>query len=336
VSVRKTSALEKEAIMHLEPQQLLAMYRTMATIRHFDQRAVEEFHAGNIPGVVHAYIGQEAVAVGVCTALRRDDKIVSTHRGHGHTIAKGADINLMMAELFGRSNGYCHGKGGSMHIADFGVGMLGANGIVGAGLPIATGAALAAQLEHRDRVAVAFFGDGASNEGAFHGSLNLASIWKLPVIFVCENNRWAVSVPAAYALSVEDVSARAAGYNMPGITVDGTDVLAVYEAAAQAVERARAGAGPTLIECKTHRWRIHAEQRGNPRDPRPQTEVTMGRQRDPLASFGTSLLEQEVATQASLRQIDREAQAAVEAAISFAKSSPLPTPEDALRDVFAP
>jgi TPP-dependent pyruvate/acetoin dehydrogenase alpha subunit len=322
--------------MHLEPQQLLEIYRRMATIRHFDQRAVEEFHAGNIPGVVHAYIGQEAVAVGVCTALRRDDKIVSTHRGHGHTIAKGADINLMMAELFGRSNGYCHGKGGSMHIADFGVGMLGANGIVGAGLPIATGAALAAQLERRDRVAVAFFGDGASNEGAFHGSLNLASIWKLPVIFVCENNRWAVSVPASYALSVEDVSARAAGYDMPGVTVDGTDVLAVYEAAAQAVERARAGAGPTLIECKTYRWRIHAEQRGNPRDPRPQTEVDMGRQRDPLVSFGSSLLEQEVATQASLGQIDHEVQAAVEAAISFAKSSPLPKPEDALRDVFAP
>jgi pyruvate dehydrogenase E1 component alpha subunit len=319
----------------LEPQQLLEMYRKMVTIRHFDQRAVEEFHAGNIPGVVHAYIGEEAVAVGVCTALRQDDKIVSTHRGHGHTIAKGADLKLMMAELFGRSNGYCHGKGGSMHIADFSVGMLGANGIVGAGLPIATGAALAAQLEEGDRVAVAFFGDGASNEGAFHGSLNLASVWQLPAIYVCENNRWAVSVPASYALSVEDVSARAAAYNMPGVTVDGSDVLAVYEATVQAVRRARAGEGPTLIECKTYRWHIHSEQRGNPPDPRPKEEIEVERRNDSIASFGATLLEQGVATTADLHQIDTAMQEAVEEAIEFAKTSPLPRPEDALSDVFA-
>lgn len=322
--------------MTLEPQQLLGMYRQMVTIRTFDQRAVEEFHAGNIPGVVHAYIGQEAVAVGVCTALRRDDKIASTHRGHGHTIAKGADLKLMMAELFGRSNGYCHGKGGSMHIADFSVGMLGANGIVGAGLPIATGAALAARLEKSDRVAVAFFGDGASNEGAFHGSLNLASIWKLPAIYVCENNRWAVSVPASYGLSVPEVSARATAYNMPGVTVDGTDVLAVHEAAAQAVRRARAGEGPTLLECMTHRWRLHSEQRGNPADPRPSDEVERARQHDPITSFGTWLQEQSLATVATLAQIEHEVQEAVEAAVAFAKASPLPRPEDALSDVFAP
>jgi pyruvate dehydrogenase E1 component alpha subunit len=322
--------------MTLEPQQLLGMYRQMLTIRTFDQRAVEEFHAGNIPGVVHAYIGQEAVAVGVCTALRRDDKIASTHRGHGHTIAKGADLKLMMAELFGRSNGYCHGKGGSMHIADFSVGMLGANGIVGAGLPIATGAALAARLEKSDRVAVAFFGDGASNEGAFHGSLNLASIWKLPAIYVCENNHWAVAVPASYALSVPEVSARAAAYNMPGVTVDGTDVLAVYEAAAQAVRRARAGEGPTLLECMTHRWRLHSEQRGNPADPRPADEVERARQHDPLVAFGTWLQEQSLATATTLAHIAREVQEAVEAAVVFAKASPLPRPEDALLDVFAP
>lgn len=321
--------------MDLEPQQLLEMYQKMVTIRHFDQRAVEEFHAGNIPGVVHAYIGEEAVAVGVCTALRHDDKIVSTHRGHGHTIAKGADLKLMMAELFGRSNGYCHGKGGSMHIADFSVGMLGANGIVGAGLPIATGAALAAQLEGGNRVAVAFFGDGASNEGAFHGSLNLASIWQLPAIYICENNRWAVSVPASYALSVEDVSARAAAYNMPGVTVDGCDVLAVYEATVQAVRRARAGEGPTLIECKTYRWHIHSEQRGNPPDPRPKEETEVGRQNDSIASFGATLLEQGVATTADLHQIDTAVQEAVEEAIEFAKTSPLPRPEDALSEVFA-
>lgn len=322
--------------MALEMQQLLEMYRKMVTIRRFDQRAVEEFQAGNIPGGVHTYIGEEAVAVGVCAALRRDDRIVSTHRGHGHTIAKGADIKLMMAELFGRSNGYCRGKGGSMHIADFSVGMLGANGIVGAGLPIATGAALAARLERSDRVAVAFFGDGASNEGAFNGSLNLASIWKLPVLYVCENNRWASGVPASYALSVADVSVRAVGYNMPGITVDGTDVLAVYEAAEQAVRRARDGAGPALIECKTYRWRAHSEQRGNPTDPRPRDEIAMALQHDPIASFGSRLIEQGVATAARLQQIDAEVRAAVEEAVAFAQASPLPRPEDALLDVFAP
>jgi pyruvate dehydrogenase E1 component alpha subunit len=242
----------------------------------------------------------------------------------------------MMAELFGRSNGYCHGKGGSMHIADFSVGMLGANGIVGAGLPIATGAALAAQLEHSDRVAVTFFGDGASNEGAFHGSLNLASIWKLPAIYVCENNRWASGVPASYALSVPEVSIRAAAYNLPGVTVDGTDVLAVYEVAEQAVRRARAGEGPTLVECLTYRWRAHNEQRGNPADPRPSVEVETARQHDPIASFEAKLIDQGMATAEALQQIQREVAEAVEAAVAFAKSSPLPRPEDALLDVFAP
>jgi acetoin:2,6-dichlorophenolindophenol oxidoreductase subunit alpha len=319
-----------------KPEQLLEMYRQMMTIRKFDGRAVEEFHAGNIPGGVHTYIGQEAVAVGVCATLRRDDKIVSTHRGHGHTIAKGADIKLMMAELFGRSNGYCRGKGGSMHIADFSVGMLGANGIVGAGIPIATGAALAAKLERSDGVAVAFFGDGASNEGAFHGSLNLASIWKLPAVYVCENNRWASSVPAAYALSVPEVAVRGAAYNMPGVTVDGTDVVAVYEVAEQAVRRARAGEGPTLIECMTYRWLSHNEQRGNPPDPRPREEVERARQHDPIAALGSKLLEQHIATAATLRQIEQEIEAAVEEAVAFAKTSPLPRPEDALLDVFAP
>jgi acetoin:2,6-dichlorophenolindophenol oxidoreductase subunit alpha len=322
--------------MALEPQQLLEMYRKMVTIREFDRRAVEEFHAGNIPGVVHAYIGQEAVAVGVCSALRRDDKIVSTHRGHGHTIAKGADLKRMMAELFGRSNGYCRGKGGSMHIADFSVGMLGANGIVGAGLPIATGAALAAQLDKSDRVAVAFFGDGAANEGAFHGSLNLASIWKLPAIFVCENNRWAVAVPASYSLSVDDVAVRAAAYNMPGVTVDGTDVLAVHEVIQQAVQRARTGGGPTLLECKTYRWRTHAEQRGNPADPRPHDEIDRAQRHDPIVTFGHRLQEDGIATAATLQQITREVESAIAEAVAFAKASPLPKPEDALLDVFAP
>ena len=322
--------------MTMDSGLLLDMYRKMVTIRTFDARAVEEFHEGNIPGVVHAYIGEEAVAVGVCSALRTTDRIASTHRGHGHTIAKGADINLMMAELFGRSNGYCHGKGGSMHIADFSVGMLGANGIVGAGMPIATGAALAAKLEGGDGVAVAFFGDGASNEGAFHGSLNLASIWNLPVIFVCENNRWASGNSAAATLSVEDVSVRAVGYNIPGVTVDGTDVLAVYEAAQAAIRRAREGGGPTLLECKTFRWRTHSESRGNPPDPRPAGEIELSQSHDPVPGFIDRLVEQGVATREQLQQTDEEIAAVVEAAIAFAKSSPLPNPEDALTDVFAP
>ena len=321
--------------MALEPDQLLDMYRRMITIRTFDERAADELHAGNIPGAVHSYIGQEAVAVGVCSALRREDKITSTHRGHGHTIAKGADIRFMMCELFGRSNGYCHGKGGSMHIADFSVGMLGANGIIGAGLPLATGAALAAQLEGAGGVAVSFFGDGASNEGSFHGSLNLASIWKLPVLFVCENNRWASGNSAAATNSVEDISVRSISYNLPGVMVDGTDVLAVYEAAELAVQRARNGEGPTLIECKTFRWRLHAEQRNDPADPRPQEEIDMGPPHDPISTFASHLTQQGVATSEALSQIDDEAAAAVDEAISFAKASPLPRPEDALTDVFA-
>ena len=286
--------------------------------------------------MVHAYIGEEAVAVGVCSALRRTDRIASTHRGHGHTIAKGADINLMMAELFGRSNGYCRGKGGSMHIADFSVGMLGANGIVGAGLPLATGAALAAKLEGGDGVAVGFFGDGASNEGAFHGSLNLTSIWRLPAIYVCENNRWASGNSAAATLSVEDVAVRSVGYNMPGVAVDGKDVLAVYEAAQQAIQRAREGGGPTLLECKTYRWRTHSESRGNPPDPRPQSEIDLSQSHDPISAFADRLVEQGIATLGDLDQTSREIAAAVEAAIEFAKASPLPRPEDALTDVFAP
>ena len=222
-----------------------------------------------------------------------------------------------------------------MHIADFGIGMLGANGIVGAGMPIATGAALAAKLDGGDGVAVCFFGDGASNEGTFHSSLNLASIWKLPVIFVCENNGWAVSVPSSYGLSVEDVSVRSVSYNIPGVTVDGTDVLAVYEAAQQAVLRARAGEGPTLLECKTHRWRIHSEQRGNPADPRPQEAKDLGPQNDPIEALARRLAEQGVMDSAALQQTDREGEAAVQEAIEFAKNSPLPNPEDALLDVFA-
>ena len=254
--------------MTLTREKQYEMLRSMQTIRRFEERASDDYQAGAIYGVVHCYIGEEAVAVGVCAALNRGDQIISTHRGHGHCLAKGADLNRMMAELYGRQTGYCKGKGGSMHIADFSIGMLGANGIVAGGIPIVTGAGLAAQLEGKGRVAVSFFGDGASNAGPFHESINIAATWKLPMLYVCENNLYSAGTLAAETLALSDVAARAAGYGIPGVVVDGNDVMAVYEAAEAAVNRARAGQGPTLIECKTYRWRGHTERPGQA-DPRP-------------------------------------------------------------------
>src|SRR5712675_134109 len=243
----------------LDKSQLLHLYEQMTTIREFEERAGKEFAAGKIPGFVHLYAGEEAVAVGVCTHLTDDDYITSHHRGHGHCIAKGVDIQAMVAELLGREAGACRGKGGSMHIADVHKGMLGANGIVGGGFPLATGAGLTCKYNGRDQVAVCFFGDGAANQGTFHESLNLAGIWKLPVIYVAENNGYAESTPVTYHMSCRDIAERAAGYNMPGVTVDGLDVLAVYEAAGEAIARARRGEGPSLIECKTYRYYGHFE-----------------------------------------------------------------------------
>lgn len=312
--------------MPLDHQQLLEVYRKMVTIRAFTRRAYEESLAGNIPVAVPANVGEEGSAVGVCAALRQDDRITSTHRSLGHAIAKGVDIKLIMAELFGRSNGCCGGKGGTMHIADFSMGMLGANGIVGGGLPIATGAALAAQMDEGDSVAVAFFGDGASNEGAFHSTLNLAAIWKLPMIFVCENNGWAIGVPATYALSVEDVSVRAVSYGIPGLTVDGTDVLGVYEVMEQAVVRARYGDGPTLIECKNYRWDSQSQMR---------EEDARGGLRDPVLSLRERLLSEGIADAAAVGNIERGVESAVTEAVAFAVSGPVPGLDDALSDVFA-
>src|SRR6478735_8805084 len=257
---------------NLSPDKQREMLRQMLTIRRFEERASADYLAGKIYGVVHCYIGEEAVAVGVCSALERSDRIISTHRGHGHCIAKGADLNRMMAELYGRQTGYCKGKGGSMHIADFGIGMLGANGIVAGGIAIVTGAGLAAQMEGKAGVAVSFFGDGASNAGPFHECLNIAATWKLPMLYVCENNMYAANTAAAATHAMPDVAGRAAGYGIPGVVVDGNDIFAVYQAAARAVERARAGAGPTLIECKTYRWRAHTERKTQP-DPRDKGEI---------------------------------------------------------------
>ena len=321
--------------MQLSPEQQREMLRQMQTIRRFEERASDDFHAGHIYGVVHCYIGEEAIAVGVCAALNRDDQIISTHRGHGHCIAKGADLDRMMAELYGREAGYCKGKGGSMHIADFGIGMLGANGIVAGGIPIVTGAGLAAQLEGKGRVAVSFFGDGASNAGPFHESLNIAAVWKLPMIYVCENNQWSAETPAASTLALPDVAARAAGYGIPGVIVDGNDVLAVHEAAVAAVARARAGEGPTLIECKSYRWRKHTE-RHEQGDRRPPDEIEAWKAKDPIKRMVEYLKSQQgQLTEEEFQAMDREILARIEKSVVFAKASPFPVPEKALEDVFA-
>ncbi|MEW6660840.1 MAG: pyruvate dehydrogenase (acetyl-transferring) E1 component subunit alpha [Bacillota bacterium] len=319
--------------MELSKGQLLRMYEDMVNIRRFEEKAIEFFTQSLIRGSMHLYIGEEAVAVGVCHALRQDDYIVSTHRGHGHCLAKGADVNRTMAELLGKATGYCKGKGGSMHIADLDTGNLGANGIVAAGIPIAVGAALSAQYRGTDQVAVAFFGDGATNQGVFHEAMNLAAIWKLPVIFVCENNLYGITVPAREAVAVTDIADRAQAYNIPGVIVDGNDVRAVYEAACQAVARARAGKGPILLECKTYRHEGH--YKGDPCVYRTDEEVRQWKERDPIKHLGKVLVEEGIATQAELEHIHMKVEQAIEAASAFALESPEPSPEELFQDVFA-
>lgn len=321
--------------MQPSPEQQREMLRLMQTIRRFEERATQDYLNGDIYGVVHSYIGEEAVAVGVCSALEEGDQIVSTHRGHGHCIAKGADLDRMMAELYGRETGYCKGKGGSMHIADFDIGMLGANGIVGGGIPIATGAGLAAQMDGKGRVAVSFFGDGASNAGSFHESLNIAATWKLPMLYVCENNRYAANTAAAETHAREDVAARAHGYDIPGNVVDGNDIAAVYDAATTAVARARAGEGPTLIECKTYRWGRHTE-RPTQAEPRPTAEVEEWKTRDPIPRLVEALKTQQgQLTDEEWEEMDQEILAQISTAVAYAKASAFPKPEAALDDVFS-
>jgi len=321
--------------MTVVPEKQREMLRQMQTIRRLEERASADFLAGDIYGVVHCYIGEEAVAVGVCATLTRDDKIISTHRGHGHCIAKGADLNRMMAELYGRETGYCKGKGGSMHIADFEIGMLGANGIVAGGISIITGAGLAAQMDGNGAVAVCFFGDGASNAGPFHESINIAAAWKLPVIYVCENNLWAVNVPAEDSLAVNDVAARAAGYGIPGKIVDGNDVLAVHEAAQAAVAHARAGGGPTLIECKTYRHRAHTERADQP-DSRPKTEIDAWMAKDPIDRLVAHLQGQQgQLSEDEWAAMDADVMSKIDEAVAFAKASPLPATDTVTEDIFA-
>lgn len=312
---------------------LIEMYRKMLRIRRFEERVADLFAAGKLPGFVHLYVGQEAVAVGVCSVLSDADFITSTHRGHGHTIAKGGDVKRMMAELYGKETGYCRGKGGSMHIADMSIGMLGANGIVAGGIPMAVGAAYgAARIRGTNQVSVPFFGDGATNEGAFHEAANMAAAWKLPVVFVCENNLYGVGTRLGRVAPTEDVVARASGYSMPGVTVDGNDVVAVREVAQQAVKRARAGEGPTFIECKTWRYRGHFE--GEQVDYWDEKELEAWKERDPIDSLRTSLLETDLANEDELSEVEQTVADEIEAAVEFAESSDMPSPADALNDVF--
>jgi pyruvate dehydrogenase E1 component alpha subunit len=320
--------------MRLDRDTLCEAYRHMRTIRVFEEKLAELSLAGKLPGFLHLYAGEEATAVGVCMHLSDDDYLCSTHRGHGHCIAKGVDIDGMMAELYGKSTGLCKGKGGSMHIADLDRGMIGANGIVGAGIPLATGAALTAQTRGSGQIAVAFFGDGAANEGSFHESLNLASIWKLPVLYVVENNGYGEATPAEYAMNITDIADRAAGYGIPGVIADGMDFLDVYEKAGEAIERARAGEGPTLLECKTYRYFGHYV--GDPLTYRTKEETEEVRQtRDPLESLERSVVEElELCDADALREIDAAAVAAVEAAVAFAESSDVPDPREVTTDVY--
>jgi len=320
--------------MEYDKEFLVGLYRTMLKIRLFEEKTAEVFSEGRIHGAVHLYIGEEAVATGACAALRPDDYITSTHRGHGHCLAKGGQPDRMMAEIFGKATGYCKGKGGSMHIADLDVGILGANGIVGGGIPIAVGAALGTRIKKEDRVTLCFFGDGASNTGSFHESLNLASVLQLPVVFVCENNQWAVSTPARYSLRVENVADRAVSYAMPGVVVDGNDPLAVYEAVHEAVERARGGGGPTLIEAKTYRWEGH--YRGDPETYRSREEVREWREkRDPIKLFGEKLKREGILTDEEATTIRAETEKLIEDAVRFAEESPLPSLDLLYADLYA-
>lgn len=317
----------------LSADQLLHAYRVMRTIRAFEERLHVEFATGEIPGFVHLYAGEEASAAGVMAHLRDDDCIASTHRGHGHCIAKGVDVHGMMAEIYGKKTGVCQGKGGSMHIADLEKGMLGANGIVGAGAPLAAGAALAAKLKGSDAVAVAFFGDGGSNEGAVFEAMNLAAVWNLPCLFVAENNGYAEATAANWSVACDHIADRAAGFGMPGVTVDGFDFFVVHEAAGAAIERARAGEGPSLIEVKLTRYYGHFE--GDAQTYRDPDEVKHYREtRDCLKQFRERTCHAGLLSASDLDAIDAEVEARIEDAVQRAKNDPKPEPDDLLRDVY--
>jgi len=302
-------------------------------IRRFEEKLYYLFSTRDMPGSMHQYNGEEAVAVGVCAHLSPSDYITSTHRGHGHCIAKGADIRAVMAEMFAKSTGCCRGMGGSMHIADFSVGMLGANGIVAAGIPIAVGAGLTCQVQGKGRVSVAFFGDGAANEGAFHEAVNLAAVWRLPVVFVCENNVYGFSTHYRRTMLLANIADRAAAYGIPGVVVDGMDLRIVHAAAGEAVRRARDGEGPTLLECKTYRYMGHS--RFEPSSYRTKEELAEWKKRDPIALFRTVLLSEIGTAEADIIRVERAAGEAIEESVRFAEQSPDPEPGDWRRWIFA-
>ena len=314
---------------------LLDMHRRMVRIRIFEETAGKMMENGKIPGALHLYVGQEAIAAGVMVHLSNEDYITSTHRGHGHLIAKGGEFNYMFAELYGKATGYCKGKGGSMHISNLDLGMLGANGIVGGGPPIAMGAAFSCRFRKTKNVAVAFFGDGASNEGAFHEAANMAGLYRLPCVFVCENNGYGEYTPQANHQAIVDVADRAPGYGMPGVVVDGMDAVAVYEAAGEAIKRARKGAGPTLLECKTYRYYDHVGVRGMGLSYRTDEEVEQWKQKDPIANFEARLAEQGVLSADAAAAVHDAVRQEVDEGIAFAESSPSPAPAAVTEDVYA-
>ncbi len=312
---------------------LVEMYRRMLLVREFELRAIEERRGGLIPGFIHSCVGQEATAVGACLALTSQDVITSTHRGHGHLIGKGGDPKFMMAELAARSPGYCKGRGGSLHIADFSLGILGANGIVGGGIPMATGAALGFKMRSEKRVALSFFGDGATNEGSFHEAANQAGVWKLPVIFFCENNLYGEGTAVHRCTPIEDLAIRAQSYGFPGVIVDGNDILAVYEVTKEAVSRANAGEGPTFIEAKTYRHRGHYE--GDPQVYRTQEEIQSWKKQDPIIQFKAKLVESGLITDGDLEEIQGSVIMQLDDAVAFAKTAEKPEADDALAGVYA-
>jgi pyruvate dehydrogenase E1 component alpha subunit len=307
----------------------------MSRIRRFEERIRQEYRAGNVPGMLHLSVGEEAVAAGACAALRGNDLVTSNHRGHGHCIAKGGDLRFMMAEIFGKATGYCRGKGGSMHIADPDLGIIGANGIVGGGIPIATGCGLSSLMRKSGQVTVCFFGDGASNQGSFHESLNLASVWKLPVIYLCENNLYAVTTHQSRQQAIKDIAVRAGSYGMTGLTVDGNDAFAVFAAVEEAARQARAGDGPTLLEAKTYRWYGHCEADPPTTLYRTREEEEAWKAKDPIVRLRERLVSEGMATAGEIERWDADAAEEVEAAIRFARESPEPSVESAREGVYA-
>lgn len=317
----------------IDEAKLVELYEQMWLIRFFDEKVDEFFAKGMIHGTTHLCVGQEASAAGACAVLEAQDKITSTHRGHGHCIAKGADVDRMMAELFGRATGYCKGKGGSMHIADVDKGNLGANGIVGGGIPLAVGAALTSHMFDEGYVVLCFFGDGASNEGSFHESLNLASIWDLPVVFICENNQYGMSGSIKEMVNIEHIADRAKAYGIPGKVVDGNDIVEVMNVTDEAVRRARNGEGPMLIEAKTYRWKGHSKS--DAKKYRTREEEMEWRKRDPIKKFRKQLIEEGILTEERAEEIRQQAKEKIEQAVEFASNSPMPSLDTLEEDVYA-